>query len=416
MTLWRRIIAGWTHQYTAAAVAAALVAVALAVGLPLVAGGTKTNSHHVATAGGPPPSTTIPGGSTTSTSAPATAVADQASTTTTQPLTAVGAGAPWSTSTTQPSAGSGQQQTATTSPTGATTTTTVPTPAAQAGWTRLNGTSPPSTAGPSMAYDGSEGVLVAGSSTWLWNGSWKKGPSAGRTARSYAAMAYDPAAGDVVLFGGQDAQQAPLQDTLIWDGQSWTTGATTGPPARAFAAMAYDSNTQQLVLFGGYDPTTRTDLSDTWTWDSSHGWQARPAAGGPPALQGASMATDPTTGHPILFGGQDANGQPSAQTWTWTGTGWQQLHPASSPPARSGAALAPDRTNPASVVLFGGRDVKGNSLGDTWLWNGQTWTQETGSQAPPASSYAIMTWDGKTAQDLYFGGGTTWVWGKLTTN
>ena len=35
------------------------------------------------------------------------------------------------------------------------------------------------------------------------------------------------------------------------------------------------------------------------------------------------------------------------------------------------------------VLLFGGRDSNGTALGDTWLWDGTTWTAYGGA-APPA--------------------------------
>ena len=50
----------------------------------------------------------------------------------------------------------------------------------------------------------------------------------------------------------------------------------------------------------------------------------------------ASMAYDPATGNMILFGGANNSGF-FGDTWTWDGTTWTQQSPANSPPA----ALAP---------------------------------------------------------------------------
>ena len=49
---------------------------------------------------------------------------------------------------------------------------------------------------------------------------------------SGAAMAYDPAAGDVVMFGGISAAGRPLGDTWLWEGSGWVAAspATTHPP------------------------------------------------------------------------------------------------------------------------------------------------------------------------------------------
>ena len=78
-------------------------------------------------------------------------------------------------------------------------------------------------------------------------------------------MAYDPATGNVVLFGGADALQR-FGDTWTWDGTTWTKQApATSPPARYSASMAYDAATGNVVLFGGQGGAF---LGDTWTWGS----------------------------------------------------------------------------------------------------------------------------------------------------
>ena len=46
--------------------------------------------------------------------------------------------------------------------------------------------------------------------------------------------------------------------------------------------------------------------------------------------------------------------------------------PATSPSARGGSAMAYDAAR-GRVVLFGGADVDGTPLGDTWTWDGTTW-------------------------------------------
>ena len=42
--------------------------------------------------------------------------------------------------------------------------------------------------------------------------------------------------------------------------------AAGGPPARTGAAMAYDSATGDMVMFGGTSATGQP-LADTWLWD-----------------------------------------------------------------------------------------------------------------------------------------------------
>ncbi len=103
--------------------------------------------------------------------------------------------------------------------------------------------------------------------TWTWNGTtWtKQSPTTSPSARYGASMAYDPAAGTMVLFGGQGSPTTSLSDTWTWNGTTWTEqNPATTPPARYGASMAYDQATGSMVLFGGHG--NGGALSDTWTW------------------------------------------------------------------------------------------------------------------------------------------------------
>ncbi len=218
--------------------------------------------------------------------------------------------------------------------------------------------------GASMAYDPATGatVLFGGSSTndtWTWNGStWtRQFPATSPEARTDASMAYDASIGKIVLFGGEgfSASGPPLlDDTWIWSGTDWIQQSPTiSPPARSGASMAYDATTGTLVLFGGISMTTMdryaTD-NDTWTFDGST-WTLEEPASVPTARFGASMAYDASTGNVLLFGGFEVT--PSSDTWIWNGTTWAELAPASSPPPRFDASMAYDTSN-GTIVLFGG--------------------------------------------------------------
>src|SRR5207244_3469791 len=96
----------------------------------------------------------------------------------------------------------------------------------------------------------------------------------------------------------------PGETSLCW---TQRTPATI-PSAREAAAMAADRATGRVVLFGGLLQVgnTSTVLGDTWTWDGSNWTQQHPATS-PPARDYAAMATDPATGHVVLFGGFDVS-------------------------------------------------------------------------------------------------------------
>ncbi len=75
----------------------------------------------------------------------------------------------------------------------------------------------------------------------------------------------------MVLFGGLNGG-SDLNDTWTWDGSAWsqpvdpgcTSSCTSSPAVRSGASMAYDPATGNMVLFGGLNGGS--DLNDTWTW------------------------------------------------------------------------------------------------------------------------------------------------------
>ena len=277
-----------------------------------------------------------------------------------------------------------------------------------------------------MAYDAATSQLVlfggAGDSgiladTWTWDGStWtQQSPATSPPALYYASMAYDAATSQLVLFGGADQTGLSAQ-TWTWDGSTWTQQApAVSPPARQFASMAYDAATGQLILFGGYTQ------NDTWTWDGSTWTELSPPAS-PSARSGPSMAYDPATSQLVLFGGGWGT-TIFADTWTWDGTTWTQQAPAISPGGRLYSPMAYDPAI-SQLVLFGGlgnQDSTDGLYGDTWSWDGSTWTQQAPYPAvsPPARQVAAMAYDPATSQLVLFGGvglgyqtlGDTWTYG-----
>jgi hypothetical protein len=245
-------------------------------------------------------------------------------------------------------------------------------------------------------------------------------PAAHPTARFDTSMAYDAATSTVVLFGGRDSSNAIVGDTWTWDGTTWTKQhPATSPPARIDGAMAYDAATGTVVLFGGFNG--RNDLADTWTWDGTT-WTKQAPATSPPPRGHASMAYDAATGTVVLFGGEYSS--TLADTWTWDGTTWTKQHPATSPPARIDAAMAYDAAT-STVVLFGGDNSHGANLADTWTWDGTTWTQQAPATSPRAREMAYMAYDAATGTAVLFGGfspsvrcdgllGDTWTWDGTT--
>jgi hypothetical protein len=75
------------------------------------------------------------------------------------------------------------------------------------------------------------------------------------------------------------------------------------------------------------------------------------------------MTYDAARGRVVLFGGFD--GSRLGDTWEWDGTTWSEISHPVSPSARSSHAMAYDAAR-GRVILFGGLDGS-LRLGDTWL-------------------------------------------------
>jgi len=200
----------------------------------------------------------------------------------------------------------------------------------------------------------------------------------GPAGRVWDSWADDPATGQVVLFGGDQAYRTSGPDDVIgstwtWDGTTWTRQQpATAPSPRTGAAMVYDPATSQLLLFGGSrHPFTQGGfLADTWAWDGTTWTRLHPAAS-PPARHNADMIYDAASGAVILFGGYD--GHYLNDTWAWTGTTWTELRPAANAGRRAYGALTYDQAL-RRLVMFGGSNAT-RDLATLWEWNGTTWQQ-----------------------------------------
>jgi len=299
-------------------------------------------------------------------------------------------------------------------------------------WTqKLPATSPQFGYFPAMVYDAArqQVVLFAGfdlqsntfsNETWIWDGfTWtQRFPATSPPARNSHAIAYDATRQQVVLFGGSVVGTISA-DTWVWDGVNWTQKfPATRPSARLHTAMTYDVARQQVVLFGG-GPGAPIGFADTWVWDGTNWTQKFPATS-PPGRGLHRMAYDIVRGQIVLFGATPDGITFFNDTWVWDGTTWTQKFPATSPPIpRYAYAVAYDAAR-QQVVLFGGQGPSNTPLyGDTWVWDGTTWTQKFPASSPPGRSTHVMAYDAARSQVVMFGGITggafqasdTWVWG-----
>jgi hypothetical protein len=208
------------------------------------------------------------------------------------------------------------------------------------------------------------------------------------SGRANAQLVYDDATNTLLLFSGQDyTGAAPLTDTWTWSGSAWTQlHPAHHPSSRTSAAIAYDPATRQVVLFGGDGITSF--LNDTWTWNGSD-WTQQRLATSPPARTWGSLAYDAATGQLLLFGG-DGMTSYLDDTWVWTGSNWVQQHPATAPPlsislqGQTVIFILPSMAyNPATgqlMLTLIGQGTNDGTQPDywtqaTWAWTGSNWTQ-----------------------------------------
>ena len=153
-------------------------------------------------------------------------------------------------------------------------------------------------------------------------------------------MAYDPAIGQLVLFGGTGANGTVLNDTWTYNGTTWTQlSPLTSPPARSDSSMAYD-------------PAIRP--AGPLRWDECHRRLPLTTPGRSTAPPGPSCPPRQPAGAYRLVHG---------------------LRPGDGP------------TGPLRWEPYWRLDSVG--FNDTWTYNGTTWTQQSPitSPSPPASTH-----------------------------
>jgi formylglycine-generating enzyme required for sulfatase activity len=153
------------------------------------------------------------------------------------------------------------------------------------------------------------------------------------------------------------------------------------------------------LLFGGQQANGL--LAGTYT--ASNGvWQQRVSLFNPALRTGHQLAFDAVRGDSVMFGGKDVLGNALSDTWVFANDQWS-YRPTPSPSARFGHRMCFDAAR-GVVVLFGGKDDTQTLLADTWTWNGSAWAQASTSNAPAARLEHGMAYDAYRHKVVLFGG------------
>jgi hypothetical protein len=210
--------------------------------------------------------------------------------------------------------------------------------------------------------------------TWLFSGGhWTNLTYVGGapSPRADASMAFDPQPEEngSVLYGGCVADLFILDctnDTWVWEGWSgWVPlSPSATPPAVGYAAAAYDPSSGDLVLFGGCSGVFCEGVSGaTWELYSGQWWPVAPPVS-PAAREGSAMVYDPADSALLLFGGANASFDLIADTWTFSPSGWTPLPTAAAPSAREDFGLALDATGQTPLLVGGSSNTTAEN--DTW--------------------------------------------------
>ena len=247
--------------------------------------------------------------------------------------------------------------------------------------------------------------------TWsLANGAWVQlSPATSPSARSRSTLVGDPIGGQVLLYGGLGGGQFGLDDTWTWTGTDWQqVFPSASPGGRFLHAAAYDGARQVFVLFGGRNNSYLSTEALADTLEFANGtWSLVSPSSSPPGRVDAAMAFLYSAGVTVLFGGVDGASTALGDTWVYDGTTWTQVVVSGSrPAARSGARMVsvPSR---GVVMLFGGRDPSTQAVfDDTWEFDGNAWRQIAGpfGGVQPARADFAMAHDLVRDRIVLFGG------------
>jgi len=167
--------------------------------------------------------------------------------------------------------------------------------------------------------------------TWSWTGAgWVQLHPVHEPRTSFGHVAYVP---------GDHAIEYMTENGELWkfDGTDWRSATgipasgprlNTGIGARYGAAVTYDEARSQWVLFGGSDGSRYLD--DTWTFGAGAWTRQSPPVSPPGRSTGydkVNFVYDPVRRVVLLYGGQIGQSGYGAlgDTWTWDGARWTLL-------------------------------------------------------------------------------------------
>lgn len=217
--------------------------------------------------------------------------------------------------------------------------------------------------------------------------------------RTGAAMAFDAAAGKLLLSGGWTGAY-PQPDSAWWlNGTAWqpvTGNGSVAPPPTGWASATYDSALNSFLEFGGTAVPSGAVLNTTWSYTGGNWTELSGSA--MPAINASSMAFDPLLSADLLYGGSfDINGHLfcNGSTYDFHSGSWKVLYSLGSPSNPPGADCAPLMAwDPSlgSMILI--------AQGATWELNNTGWQIVNGATFPTGFVPSGLAFD-SASEELY---------------
>jgi hypothetical protein len=110
----------------------------------------------------------------------------------------------------------------------------------------------------------------------------------------------------------------------------------------------------------------------------------------------------------VLFGGYSSP-DTYGDTWEWDGSTWTPITTTASPTPRSSAALGYDPLR-KQLLLFGGGEGPANGTNETWTFDGTDWKPLSPTTSPQPRQGARLAWYPARHRLALFGGRTPTTW------
>lgn len=252
--------------------------------------------------------------------------------------------------------------------------------------------------------------------TWYWNGfRWvQRHQSVAPSARYSHVMVTDTIRKRILLFGGT-REAADLNDMWEFSNGSWKQLTPPAvPPKRALAGAAFDPIRDRLVLFGGAQIGTAnvlSNLKDTWEFDGTT-WIQRSTDG--PAIERPMLAYDAARNEMILVGAL-ADATVKMYRYNATAGSWAEVTPATKPPCVTDSAMTYDSVEQV-IVLTGGVCTTSPLVDEVWKWNGTDWAKMTTTTNVDRMSGAAQDFDPERGVLVRFGGTAAFASPRAFTN